>query len=27
VYPYECGSWGPSAADDLIAPRRWHLGN
>ena len=27
VHPYECGSWGPSAADDLIAPRRWHLGN
>ena len=23
--PYEAGSWGPEAADDLIAPRRWHL--
>jgi glucose-6-phosphate 1-dehydrogenase len=22
---YEPGSWGPSAADALIAPRRWHL--
>jgi glucose-6-phosphate 1-dehydrogenase len=22
---YEPGSWGPSAMDDLIAPRRWHL--
>jgi glucose-6-phosphate 1-dehydrogenase len=25
VVPYEPGSWGPPAADDLIAPRRWHL--
>jgi glucose-6-phosphate 1-dehydrogenase len=23
--PYAPGSWGPEAADDLIAPRRWHL--
>jgi glucose-6-phosphate 1-dehydrogenase len=23
--PYEPGSWGPAAIDDLIAPRRWHL--
>jgi glucose-6-phosphate 1-dehydrogenase len=23
--PYEPGSWGPQAADELIAPRRWHL--
>jgi len=23
--PYEQGSWGPNAAIDLIAPRRWHL--
>ena len=23
--PYEPGSWGPSEADALIAPRRWHL--
>lgn len=22
---YEQGSWGPAAADELIAPRRWHL--
>jgi glucose-6-phosphate 1-dehydrogenase len=22
---YEQGSWGPSEADDLIAPRRWHV--
>jgi len=25
VLPYEPGSWGPEAADELIAPRRWHL--
>ena len=24
VLPYERGSWGPAAADELIAPRRWH---
>ncbi|HEY6729516.1 MAG TPA: glucose-6-phosphate dehydrogenase [Solirubrobacterales bacterium] len=23
--PYEPGSWGPPQADELIAPRRWHL--
>ena len=23
--PYEPGSWGPPEADDLVAPRRWHL--
>ena len=25
VVPYEQGSWGPEAASELIAPRRWHL--
>jgi glucose-6-phosphate 1-dehydrogenase len=25
--PYEAGSWGPPEADELIAPRRWHLPN
>jgi glucose-6-phosphate 1-dehydrogenase len=25
VHPYAQGSWGPDAASDLIAPRRWHL--
>jgi len=25
VHPYRAGSWGPSQADDLIAPRLWHL--
>ena len=25
VVPYEPGSWGPEAAQELIAPRRWHL--
>ena len=25
VHPYAQGSWGPEAASDLIAPRRWHL--
>jgi glucose-6-phosphate 1-dehydrogenase len=25
--PYEPGSWGPEAIDELIAPRRWHLPN
>jgi glucose-6-phosphate 1-dehydrogenase len=24
VLPYEPGSWGPEATDELIAPRRWH---
>ena len=23
--PYEPGSWGPAEAQELIAPRRWHL--
>jgi glucose-6-phosphate 1-dehydrogenase len=23
--PYKPGSWGPGEADELIAPRRWHL--
>jgi glucose-6-phosphate 1-dehydrogenase len=22
---YASGSWGPEPADELIAPRRWHL--
>ncbi len=25
VVEYEPGTWGPEGADDLIAPRRWHL--
>jgi glucose-6-phosphate 1-dehydrogenase len=25
VIAYEPGSWGPREADELIAPRRWHL--
>ena len=25
VQPYAPGSWGPGAAEELIAPRRWHL--
>lgn len=25
VEPYAPGSWGPSAADELIAPAGWHL--
>jgi glucose-6-phosphate 1-dehydrogenase len=25
--PYEAGSWGPEEADELIAPRHWHLPN
>jgi glucose-6-phosphate 1-dehydrogenase len=25
VQPYEKGSWGPAAIEELIAPRRWHL--
>jgi glucose-6-phosphate 1-dehydrogenase len=25
--PYEPGSWGPREADELIAPRHWHLPN
>ena len=27
VQTYEPGSWGPADADDLIAPRHWHLPN
>ena len=26
VHPYAAGTWGPSAADDLIAPRAWRHG-
>jgi glucose-6-phosphate 1-dehydrogenase len=26
VHPYAAGTWGPSAADELIAPRAWQLG-
>jgi glucose-6-phosphate 1-dehydrogenase len=25
VHPYAAGTWGPSVADELIAPRPWHL--
>jgi glucose-6-phosphate 1-dehydrogenase len=25
--PYEPGTWGPDASDQLIAPRHWHLPN
>jgi glucose-6-phosphate 1-dehydrogenase len=25
IQPYAQDSWGPQAAEDLIAPRRWHL--
>jgi glucose-6-phosphate 1-dehydrogenase len=25
VQPYEPGSWGPQAADELVAPRHWHF--
>jgi glucose-6-phosphate 1-dehydrogenase len=25
IHLYPAGSWGPSAADELLAPRRWHL--
>ena len=25
VHDYEPGSWGPAAADELLAPRRWHV--
>jgi len=24
LHPYAAGTWGPSAADELIAPRTWH---
>jgi glucose-6-phosphate 1-dehydrogenase len=23
VHPYAAGTWGPSAAEELIAPRAW----
>jgi glucose-6-phosphate 1-dehydrogenase len=26
VHPYAAGTWGPSAADELIAPRAWRSG-
>jgi glucose-6-phosphate 1-dehydrogenase len=26
VHPYAAGTWGPSAADELIEPRAWRLG-
>jgi glucose-6-phosphate 1-dehydrogenase len=26
VHPYAAGTWGPGAADRLIAPRSWHGG-
>jgi glucose-6-phosphate 1-dehydrogenase len=26
VHPYAAGTWGPSAADELIAPRAWRPG-
>jgi glucose-6-phosphate 1-dehydrogenase len=26
VHPYSAGTWGPSAADELIAPRAWRPG-
>ena len=26
VHPYAAGTWGPSAADELIAPRGWRPG-
>jgi glucose-6-phosphate 1-dehydrogenase len=25
-HPYAAGTWGPAAADELIAPRAWQLG-
>lgn len=25
ILTYPAGSWGPAAAEELIAPRRWHL--
>jgi glucose-6-phosphate 1-dehydrogenase len=25
IQTYEPGTWGPDGADDLIAPRRWHM--
>jgi glucose-6-phosphate 1-dehydrogenase len=26
AHPYAAGTWGPSAADQLIAPRQWRPG-
>jgi glucose-6-phosphate 1-dehydrogenase len=26
VHPYAAGTWGPTAADELIAPRAWRQG-
>jgi glucose-6-phosphate 1-dehydrogenase len=26
VHPHAAGTWGPSAADELIAPRAWRSG-
>jgi glucose-6-phosphate 1-dehydrogenase len=26
AHEYPAGTWGPGAAEELIAPRRWHLG-
>jgi glucose-6-phosphate 1-dehydrogenase len=26
VHPYAAGTWGPSAADELTAPRAWRPG-
>jgi glucose-6-phosphate 1-dehydrogenase len=26
AHPYAAGTWGPSAADDLIVPRAWRPG-
>jgi glucose-6-phosphate 1-dehydrogenase len=25
IRPYEQGTWGPAEADELIAPRKWHV--
>jgi glucose-6-phosphate 1-dehydrogenase len=25
IHTYPAGSWGPAAAEELIAPRRWRL--
>jgi glucose-6-phosphate 1-dehydrogenase len=27
LHPYDPGSWGPEAIEELIAPARWHLPN
>jgi glucose-6-phosphate 1-dehydrogenase len=26
LHPYAAGTWGPAAADELIAPRAWRFG-